>query len=216
MRKIKTIKVPARKIKAIKGIHYRYKVPFLKTCVMIICESSIERDFIRICDFDTSTIDIISQPLVIYYSYKQRTKKYYPDFKVIKEDGQIIIVEIKSSNKLYDLRNEIKYAIGRLYCEKMGWEYRIITENEIRPGYLQRNLALLRAFGHQPISYAALNCVYSNLTINGECTVEILRSECSELDVSQFYCALYQLIYFHKIYVDLINDELSDMSYISC
>lgn len=205
----------ARKIKPSKGKHYRWKVPFFTSFKMVHCESSIERDYVRLADFDPNVVDIIYQPLTIHYLYKHRKRKYYPDFKILKKDGKIAIVEIKSSNKLNKSDNVIKYMIGRLYCEKMGWEYHIATENEIRPGALQNNLSLLRAFGNQPVEIKKLNAVLNNLQMSGTCTISMLRDNCSELDESDFFKSIYALIYHKKLTIDLVNEEISDLSIIS-
>lgn len=98
---------------------------------MIHCESSIERDYVKILDFDVNITNVIFQPVVISYRYKGRRRKYYPDFKVITKNGDIWIVEVKSANKLLKPENIVKYIVGEMFCEKKGWHYRVVTDKEM-------------------------------------------------------------------------------------
>lgn len=182
---------------------------------MIHCESSIERDYIKILDYDTSILDITHQPIVIFYRYKGRVRKYFPDFKVLTKEGRVWIAEIKPFKKIEKPENIIKFIVGRLYCEKMGWEFRVITDMEIRKGYLQSNLSLIRALGKQAMPYKSLLYVLNTLQESGICSIEMLRDNCNELATDEFYKVIYSLIYHKKIYVDLINNELSDTTLIT-
>jgi hypothetical protein len=205
----------ARKIKASKGKHYRWKIPFLKNGKMVHCESTLEKDFVRLADFDRSISEVIHQPLAIYYYFKRRRRVYYPDYKMVTSAGKIIIVEVKPQKYVRKVKNEIKFIVGRMYCEERGWEYHIVTEQQIRLGYLQRNLGLLRGLGHQYVSMSDLKLVLDTLKNSGESTIEMLRENCIEMEEATFFKIIYKLIYHQKIYVDLIGSELSDISYVS-
>lgn len=206
----------ARKIKAVKGgKHYRWKVPFLKSGKMIHCESSIERDYVRILDFDVNVLNVIFQPIMIPYSYKGKLRKYYPDFKVITTEGDVWLVEVKSHDKLHRPENITKYIVGKLCCERKGWDYPVVTEKEIRRGHLQSNLSLLRAYGNQFVSFESLQFVQNAVYIFGDCSIKTLKGTCTQLDESDFYMALYSLIYHKKLFVDLISKKIDDTTIIS-
>ncbi|MNO67820.1 hypothetical protein D3C76_586340 [compost metagenome] len=200
----------ARKIKPIRGRHYRWKVPFYKNNKMVHCESRLERNFVRLLDFDREAILVESQPVCLLYSYKGRKRKYYPDFKVITKEGKIWIIEVKPKKMTQKPANLIKFIIGRLYCESNGWEYHIVTEDQIYQGYLQNNLDILRGLGHEQTEFNDLVYVLHILRNTGTSTIEMLQSNCSKLDESIFYKCIYKLIYYQKIYVDLINTELNE------
>ncbi|WP_280788877.1 TnsA endonuclease N-terminal domain-containing protein [Paenibacillus sp. PastF-3] len=205
----------ARKIKASRGKHHRYKVPFLKTKKMIHCESSIERDYVKILDFEPNIVDIIYQPLQIPYIYREKIRNYYPDFKVLTKKGDVWIVEIKPEEKLRNEDNLIKYVVGRLYCNQFGWEYRIVTDKLIRPGYFQENLAILRALGSQLVEIKYLSIVFQKLKQYDTCSINMLRGYCNELEDEVFYKAIYALIYHKNIYVDLISKRLDGEAVVS-
>lgn len=206
---------PARKIKPVKGKHYRWKVPLLKNREMIHCESRLERYYVRLLDFDRNVVKVESQPICIKYSYKGKSRKYYPDFKVITSDGQIRIVEVKPLSKTQHPSNVIKFIIGKMYCETNGWVYQIVTEEQIFNGCIQENIDTLRAFGHEATTYDDLIYLLNMLTNTGTCTIEVLQSNCSKLNPEVFYKCLYKLIYHQKVYVDLYAEVINDHSHIS-
>ncbi|MBW7474324.1 TnsA endonuclease N-terminal domain-containing protein [Paenibacillus oenotherae] len=206
---------PARKIKPVRGKHYRWKVPLLKNGEMIDCESRLERYFVRLLDFDRNVLEVESQPICIAYSYKGKSRKYYPDFKVITSDGQVRIVEVKPKSKTQHPNNVIKFIIGKMYCETKGWEYQIVTEGQIFNGFIQENIDILRAFGHEVTSYEDLIYLLNMLSNTGTCTIEVLQSNCSNLDPEVFYKCLYKLIYHQKVYVDLYTEVINEHLLIS-
>lgn len=198
-----------RKIKAVKGgKHYRYKIPFHTSGNMVHCESTIERDYVRILDFDKTILEVIHQPLLINFKYKGRKRRYFPDFKVVTNTGDIWIVEVKSQEKLNYVDNVCKYIVGELYCKQRGWSYRIVTDCEIRKGFLQNNLSLLRAHGSQLVEEKLLIHVYSQLSKMKVCSIESLRRNCTDLTDNEFYSAIYSLILNHKVFGDLKNNKL--------
>jgi hypothetical protein len=208
-------KKPARRIKPIKGRHFRWKVPLLKNSKMIHCESRLERHFVRLLDFDREVIDVESQPVCLLYDYKGKERKYYPDFKVTTRDGRVRIVEVKVKSKTQNPKNIIKFIIGRMYCESLGWDYQIVTEEQIIQGHFLENLDKLRAMGQEWTEYNDLVYVLSTLQSTGASTIEMLRANCSDLDESTFYKCIYKLIYHQKVYVDLFASELNDQTMVS-
>jgi hypothetical protein len=80
-----------------------------------------------------------------------KPSRYYPDFLMILEDGRKILIEIKPSREtkpprkskkksqktmLYEqmtyLKNTKKWEYAQQFCNKKGWEFRIITEKELK------------------------------------------------------------------------------------
>lgn len=208
-------KTTARKIKPVKGKHYRWKVPLFKNREMIHCESRLERYFVRLLDFDRNVVEVESQPVCITYSYKGKPRKYYPDFKVVNSDGRVRIIEVKPKSKTQHPNNVIKFIIGQMYCETKGWEYQIVTEDQIFNGFIQDNLDILRAFGHEVTSYDDLVYLLNMLSNTGTCTLEALMSNCNKLTAEVFYKCLYKLIYHQKVYVDLYSELINEQSLIS-
>jgi hypothetical protein len=212
---ITTRRRSARRIKPIRGRHYRWKVPLFKNSKMIHCESRLERFYVRLLDFDREVESVESQPICILYSYKGREKEYYPDFKVKTLDGRIRIVEVKPKKMTQLPENIVKFIIGRLFCESQGWEYQVVTEDEIFPGVLQDNIDILRAFGFEATSHNDLMYVFNMVHNTGAITIDMLRENCRKIDESTFFKCLYKLIYYQKIYADLISNRLEEQSIVS-
>ncbi|QZN77682.1 TnsA endonuclease N-terminal domain-containing protein [Paenibacillus sp. DR312] len=204
---------PARKIKPkVKG--YRGKEPFLKIGEMIPWDSFLERDYIRLADFDLEVNMIYAQDEKITYLYNGKVRNHFPDFKVITNDNQVWIVEVKPNAFVNDEENQKKYLAGRAFCEERGWTYIVVTEDDIRPGFLQQNLSLLRGLGAEDVSDETLDFVKMQLEKSNECTIGHLRMFCMNLSEEDYYASVYQLIYFQELYCDLILQPITNDSVI--
>jgi hypothetical protein len=87
-----------------------------------------------------------------------------------------------------------------------------MTENVIRSGWLQVNLAKLRALGTQEVSEATLDTLLVKLRTVGECSIEEFREHFNDLTDEEYYQAVYQLVYFQEIYTNLIEQPLDELS----
>ncbi|WNR43008.1 TnsA endonuclease N-terminal domain-containing protein [Paenibacillus roseipurpureus] len=171
---------PARGIKP-KRKGYRGKEPFLKTGEMIHWESFLERNFIRLADFDQQVDEIFYQPVCIRYSLNGKKHKYFPDFKLILKDGRVFIIEVKALRFKNSPKNVIKYEVGRKFCEAQGWNYEVFTEVEINPRHLQTNLSLLRHLGTQEVTDNIMDLVLEQLQLKTEMYLFELRESCRKL-----------------------------------
>jgi len=193
---------------------FRGKEPFLKSGNMVHWDSYLERDFIRLADFDSEVEEIFFQPLCIKYTYLGRTYRYYPDFKIVSPEGKVTIVEVKPTKFLRHPKNFVKYEVGRLFCKENGWTYLITTEEQIRPGYLQENLAVLRALGFEDGIDHIISSIQEKMKEKRQCYVFELKEEFLEVSDHEFFAALYRLIYLEDLMTDLIGSQLTDESYV--
>lgn len=103
-------------------------------------ESSLERDFLEIIDFDDKVLHYCEQPLTIEYKVSGKTYYYTPDFIVYytNKDIKPLLCEIKYRKDLkknwLELKPKFKAAID--YASSKNWRFKIITEKEIRNQYL--------------------------------------------------------------------------------
>jgi len=121
----------------------------------IIYRSSWELSFMKFLDNNPSVLNWGSEILAIPYIKPTtgRVHKYYPDFwvKYKNKEGKIIqeIVEVKpykqtrqpttvgkkKKTQLYEAItwsiNKAKWKYAKIFCDKYGLEWRIITEKEI-------------------------------------------------------------------------------------
>lgn len=113
-------------------------------------ESSLERDFIFLCEFDNDIIKYVDQPIKIEYKDSKGKKRVYtPDFFIEYRSSQkrSEIIEIKYSNDLSNNLNlyKEKFHQASLYCRKNMLTFRILTEKEIRSeqGFYLKNISFL-------------------------------------------------------------------------
>lgn len=124
---------------------------------MIHCESTLERDFALILEYDRQVNWYEEQPITIEYQLRNRSKSYTytPDFfarRVVEGKEKSVLYEIKFRSDLKrnwgKLKPKFKAAIHK--CKVNNWRFKILTEKEIRTPRLQ-NLEFLDHF-NQSIS----------------------------------------------------------------
>lgn len=99
-------------------------------------ESSLERDFIYLLEYDNNVKHYLEQPLEIKYVDSQgKSRKYFPDFIIEYFNGQIPrVIEIKYESTLISKKDELheKFNAANLFCSKNGFEFHVVTELYIR------------------------------------------------------------------------------------
>ena len=98
-------------------------------------ESSLERDFIFLIEFDTNVHFFLEQPLEI--PYKDRNgimRRYVPDFIVNYFDDKTEIIEIKYKSVLKAKQEELEYKFkgARDFCKKNNLIFKVLTDSDIR------------------------------------------------------------------------------------
>lgn len=112
-------------------------------------ESPLERDFIELLRFDTSSIASYESqtPVIFYKDELGRKRRYTPDLFVRYHSGRNVMFEVKSREFLWkhwqELKPKFKQAIR--YGKEHGYHFKIVTEVEIRTDYLA-NIKFLSRF----------------------------------------------------------------------
>lgn len=119
-----------------------------------VCRSSFEYTFAKWCDNNSGVLQWVSEPFAVpYYDpVKKKKRRYYPDFLIkvngkdkkintyvieIKPKKEVMVPRKKGSKKtmLYEaatyMTNLSKWKAADNWCKKKGWEFKILTENEI-------------------------------------------------------------------------------------
>lgn len=111
-------------------------------------ESEQERKLILLLERDTSVVDFVSQPETLtFIDALGRTRKYTPDFKVWRANGQIELheVTIESRRATRESAQEREAAAQRI-CQMRGWRYVVHTDKTLPLGYEYANLDFLSAY----------------------------------------------------------------------
>lgn len=172
-------------------------------------ESSLERDFVVLCQFSPDFIGIEEQPIVVPVPGGRR---YTPDFLVNwREPRPPDLVEVKYQTDLAAQAKILapKFAAAKAYAQDRGWRFMVMTDQEIRIPRLA-NAAFLLPFRGRAIDpglCARLIQALRNLgTANG---AELLAAAFPRPDAQiTALPALWHLIAGFQISADL-NTELT-------
>lgn len=114
-----------------------------------VFRSSWELALFNFCDEHPSVMQWASESMAIPYRcpFTGKTARYIPDLFIIyvDQDGaqQVEVVEIKPAKEtgmkptknrrdaLVALKNQAKWASARAYCERQGFTFRVLTEDNI-------------------------------------------------------------------------------------
>jgi hypothetical protein len=151
---------PARKIglgrRALAGIMPSQKQSGVEAARF---ESSLERDFYVLLEFDLTVVKWEPQPIRIpvgagHPSYVPDVLVTYRNFDVWPQTERKVLYEVKQRAELRDNwhRWKDRFKAARQYAREHGWEFKIITDREIRAGDLLWNAKFLLPYTHDEIS----------------------------------------------------------------
>ncbi len=121
-------------------------------------ESTLERDFVHLLDFNARVGKVIGQPLRIRFAVEGGpARSYTPDMLVRflpigdSKAWRPTVYEVKYREELEDRRQELTpgFMAARTVCRARGWNFRVVTERYIRNTYLQ-NVQFLRDYRAYP------------------------------------------------------------------
>lgn len=116
-------------------------------------ESTLEKDFLTILEFDKLVDKFEVQPVTIeYIGSNGYVRNYTPDVLVHYRSGLLsskpktVLYEVKYRNDLKEnwTKYRPKFKVAMHYAYKRNWKFSIITECEIRTPYLNNIKFLLR------------------------------------------------------------------------
>lgn len=122
-------------------------------------ESSLERDFYILLEFDLKVIRWEPQPVRIAVGDGRPT--YVPDVLVTYLDVSVwphrerkVLYEVKQRAELRDNWHHWKarFKAARRYAREHGWKFKIITDREIRSGGLLWNAKFLLPYSHDEVA----------------------------------------------------------------
>lgn len=169
----------------------------------VASESTLERDFLRLTRFDPSVSGVEEQPVRL--TYKGRDGKehpYTPDFLVrYRRQGgrrkKPLLCEVKYASEVE--ANGEKYAgaweTAHKYAQKQGWEFRVLTEVEIRTPRLE-NARFFWYHRRSPPDKNRSRVILQTLARIGETNLRMLINALSVAPIEQahFQTTIYELI----------------------
>lgn len=118
-------------------------------------ESSLERDLMQLLDFDGCVEHYCEQPITIEYIHERKIRRYTPDILVhyytnpetsaLNRLPMLGEVKYRADLKQYWTELKPKFMAASRYAAEQGWQFKLITEREIRTDYLA-NVRFLRQY----------------------------------------------------------------------
>lgn len=112
-------------------------------------ESTLERDFYLLLEFDPAVTKFITQPVKLVYRMPNKSRRSYtPDTLVFYSDGRLPgLFEVKYADELAQKGAELepRFEAARLHAAGQGWTFEVITEERLR-GQLLKNAQFLLPF----------------------------------------------------------------------
>lgn len=159
-------------------------------------ESSLERDFIYLLEYDKNVKSYLEQPIEIYYIDRNgKNRKYTPDFYVLYHDNTEEIIEIKYEKTLQIKKDDLyqKFDEAEKYCNSLNIKFKVITDIKIRDicGNKLDNIKFLTRYKNYfnnidkdksafiPLN-TDINQLISQMEIFKKCTISDLIQRCSK------------------------------------
>jgi hypothetical protein len=169
-------------------------------------ESEQEHKLILLLERDLTATDYVSQPETLHFEdAKHRQRKYTPDFKVWRTDGQIELHEVtlasrRASRESLQQREEAARAI----CHERGWRYLVHTDETLPAAQEYANLNCLSAF--RALTYASPELTaWWQTQLAGKGPLHpsmVLNQAAAPLEPGQLLNTLYHLLWHGAIQMD--------------
>lgn len=89
-----------------------------------IYRSSWEKTFMELLDSDGDVVEWDYEPFFIRYEFEGKSRRYVPDFLVMRTDGSVTMYEVKPT-ALHDFpKNAAKFEAARKMCQENGWQFK--------------------------------------------------------------------------------------------
>ena len=180
---------------------------------MVPFESALERDLATLLEFDEAVLNFEAQPLELRYAHAGRERRGVPDFLVTYQPHigrRPLLCDVKYREELFRLWPKLKSRLraAKRHARDMDWDYRILTEVEIRTPYLRNARFLL------PYQRCAPDPRHEQLLLDTMRTMEtatlqtLLQACCADpWNRAQLIPTLWCLVGREKISIDL-NEPL--------
>jgi hypothetical protein len=105
--------------------------PSIKIGRNVWYESTIERDYIYLLEFDPDVIRYKEQPFRVKYIYEGKRYTYVPDF-FVQRKNKFQIVENKPEEKANTQASKLRFRLLNFIFREQGYEFLVATDKQIR------------------------------------------------------------------------------------
>jgi hypothetical protein len=115
--------------------------PSIKIGRNVWYESTIERDYVYLLEFDSDVIRYKEQPFRLKYIYEGDSHTYVPDF-FVQRRGKFQVIENKPKEKTNIEANKLRYRLLKSIFREQGYEFIVATDKQIRINPLLENVKI--------------------------------------------------------------------------
>jgi hypothetical protein len=182
---------------------------------MIAFESTIERDYLYLADYDPTVTILEEQPLTIPYTHEGKLYHYTPDFRVRQSERERLI-ECKPAARVDEGDNQRKFAAARAWCAEHRWEFQVVTETEIRRGSRLKNVKCLTYYARFTVKPQLRRRIH-DLLKNSPTPVSFaaLATALEPEPLDQAKAAILHLAFFHKIAMPIDTEFIMDTTVVN-
>lgn len=159
----------------------RTKTPSRKTGRMVHAEGLLEDDAILHFELSPFILSYREQVEPVHYPDSDRLRKYTPDFELVLQTGEVILVEVKP--KANCEKDEIKHKLARIneHLARIGKTFVVITDEDVRQEPRRSNLRWLygqipRIGSTQAAMQACVNRHWQQFPMNYQETRQLLQA----------------------------------------
>lgn len=138
-------------------------------------QSSLERDWIELLDFQPEVSALQVQPFTIWYTLEGELRRYTPDVAAVWERNGVprtIVYEVKPAEELRAQWSHYRprFVAASRYCRVRDWGFKLVTEKHIRTPMLKA-AKFLRRYRQLPTDPAVRQHLLTTLRTVGPTTV---------------------------------------------
>ncbi len=123
-----------------------FKFVSAKMNTVFTVESSLEFDTCFHLEYSPAVIAFEAQPEGFYYAFEGRDCPYTPDFRVVDQQGNASLIEVKPSDKVADPDFLQRFPIKQQKAFELSSPLKLVTERQIRIDPILGNLKLLHRY----------------------------------------------------------------------
>jgi hypothetical protein len=204
--------MPVRKVSN-RGGNTIGRFPSTKMGRMIAFESLLERDFIYLLEYEPDVEWFEEQPLKIEYLYEAKHLHYTPDFHLLGCGGRHELVECKPERFIETEENCRKFAVAQEWCERKGWGFRVVTDQDVRRGFRLQNVKLLARYARQKVDITIRSQIHTLLqTTQTPLSIRDLVDKLVSTDTTTVIASVFSLAYHDEISLSLDDAPISEAS----
>lgn len=191
------------------------RFPSLKMQRMVSFESTIERDYAYVLDFEPEVTSFSEQPLTLEYVAANQVRRYTPDFEVVRTNQRHGLVECKPQQLIHTDDNQRKFAAAQAWCAERGWQFEVVTDTQLRTGYRLQNIQFLTYHARFTFSAQHKSQVQAILAAHpAEMTVGEVVGCLADADRAQSLALIWHMAFHHEVLLPLDGAPLSAQSVI--